>query len=308
MGLFFVLLLALNALLDFGYKQFVVDNFNYLSRKDQAFAAMEETPTYLLLGGSHINNSINPVFFKNSFNYGSGNENYAQTYSRLKHILEKQHRIPEYVLVNIDPSSFSAFRSERFKYDAYWIRYMDYFELARIKDNPDYYMKWFTAKFISYAGNYRYLGKLFRLRRRKPGVVGWTGFVPRTEHFEVFPDKIASARERAELYLGDGNYFDKDMALYFQRILDLTRESGVQVILVCSPLPDVYLEALEEIFPLEDLYARVDSMLVPYDHVEVITEFQRKYETKYEYFSNPDHLSFKGANRYSEELYRRMNK
>ena len=70
---------------------------------DKQFAEYDGTLTYLALGNSH--NCINTHILENSFNYGSPSENFIQSYYKLKYILEKSGKKPEYLLLQADISS-----------------------------------------------------------------------------------------------------------------------------------------------------------------------------------------------------------
>src|SRR5512133_2011648 len=116
--IFLALLLAVNYVLDRAFKAFSVHNM-LNNMMDMQFAEYDDTLKYLALGNSH--NCINTHILANSFNYGSPSENFIQSYYKLKYILEKSGKKPEYVILQADISSFGPKASERYEYNSYWI-------------------------------------------------------------------------------------------------------------------------------------------------------------------------------------------
>ena len=164
--LFLSLLVAINFILDWSFKAFSVHN-TLNNMMDKQFAEYDDTLKYLALGNSH--NCINTHILENSFNYGSPSENFIQSYYKLKYILEKTGKKPEYVILQADLSSFGPKISDRYEYNSYWIKYIDYRELARIKDSKDMLYKWLEGKFFSYIGNYKdvQLSILYRIKMKQ---------------------------------------------------------------------------------------------------------------------------------------------
>ena len=295
----------LNVIVDYAFKRILIERYSAHAAKDRFFKEINKIPRFLIVGDSHILFSVNPDYFHNSFNYAGGNENYIQTYYKLKDIVEKQKKIPEFILLPIDPSSFCAFRSERFINDAYWIRYVNFIEVSREKRNYHYLYRYFMARFASYAGNYAYLYNFINPLSSYFNSEH-SGFVPRHDNFKLDRNKEKSARHQALLYLGDHKYFDHDMEVYFCRMMDLCKNHGIGVFLVRIPLSEAYFRNIKKLVPVNDLYQKVDSLTKSYPNVHEIWKFQKAYFGHPDYFSNPDHMNVKGAKRFSIALYKEI--
>jgi len=112
--LFTALLLVVNYALDRAFKTFSIHSL-LNNTMDKQFAEYNGPLTYLTLGNSH--NCINTHILDNSFNYGSPSESLIQSYYKLKYILEKTGKKPEYIILQTDISSFGPKSSDRLEYN-----------------------------------------------------------------------------------------------------------------------------------------------------------------------------------------------
>lgn len=294
-------LILVNLGLDALYKNYVVHNI-LNNAKDEQFEAYDDTLKYLALGNSH--NCINTHILENSFNYGSPGEHYIQTYYKLKHILEKTDKKPENVILFIDISSFGPVVSNRFEYNSYWIKYLDYFEIARIKKKREILGRWLEGKFFSYAGNYKdirlsiyYFFKIGELNLHH-------GYRPHRDYrnFAREEDKRKAARVKTSIYLTREGYFDRDLALYFERILKLCSGHDVNVILVRIPVTREYFQEASSIVPVDDLYRKIENIYSRYPNVQDIFDYHDLYFDHPEYFFDADHLNPEGSDMLTRKL------
>ena len=301
--IFLVLLCAVNFAFNRYFKQYVIKNQD-IFRKDIQFDNYNDTLKYLLMGDSHIQNGINPLIFRKSFNFSSANENYIQTYYKLKAIIEKKNRIPEYIFLPVDLSSFSSFRTDRFKYDTYWVQYIDYFELAKIKKDRIYIDKWFIGNYISYIEGYEYAYR-FLLGEKSELILGYK---PRKRDRSIFVDRIRNARARVNLYFKDYTYFDQDLVLFFKRILGLCSQNNIKVILIKMPVSKIYYNLAVSIVDKDSLNNNINKIICKYPGLVRTLDYQKLFFDNPEYFDNPDHLNDKGATDLSRILNDRLNK
>ncbi|MBT3208196.1 MAG: hypothetical protein HN704_03600 [Bacteroidetes bacterium] len=309
---FILILLIANVFMDFAYKAFC-NSQRYVSKKDALFESLNSPPKYLLIGDSHVQNAVNPQIFKSSFNYSSPNENYIQTYYRLKFLIENRINIPEKIILPLDLSSFTYFRSERFKYDSYWIKYIDYFELNNVKkesnknNNNKYIKKWVGAKFFSYAGQFDFLTTLILAKESKFSEE-YLGYKPRYADFSNKMHNLKKIKDRVRLYFPDNRIFDADLAMYFEKILKICEENNIELLLFRMPLTQQYYNGVADIFDIDNYYAKIIEITKKYDNVVEVPDYQKVFFEHPEYFRNPDHMNHTGASIFSEMLNKRFNK
>ncbi len=322
---FLLAIVAVNLILDQLYKNFVVHNI-LNNAKDEDFMAYEDTLEYLSMGNSH--NTVNTHILDNAYNYNSPAENYVQTYYKLKSIIEEKDKKPENLLIYIDMAGFSPRAAGYFEHNSYWIKYIDYFELARIMDDKNILSKWLEGKFVSYAGGYRdimlsilYLVKIGKLDLhhgyRPPRNFKNFAF-KRPANINVFSDEadydwsqgervsseeeIIRARAKSGIYFSIQEYFDKTMATYFEMILELCRQNDIKVILLRAPLTKAYWEDVNQILPADSLYEKVEEIYSRYPNVTRVLDYHDLFFDHPEYFFDADHINPKGAEIFTRRL------
>lgn len=301
MVLFLVLVLLVNFMLDRAFKEFSVHNI-VNRRMDEQFAEYDDTLTYLTMGNSH--NCISTYILENSFNYGSPSENYIQTYYKLRYILEETGKKPEILLLQTDISSFGPKIAQRYEYNSYWSRYINYLELARVKKSRDILTKWLEGKFFSYAGNYKdiQLSILYRIKIKTLEM--YHGYRPHRDfrNFAHEPDPRRAAFNKANLILSEEAYLDPTIRVYFGKIMDLCQKHDVKVILVRFPMTRVFDEEETKIVPEDRLYEEVEAIALQYPVFDRIMDYHTLFFDHPEYFFDPDHLNIKGSELFTFQL------
>ncbi|MFH1120811.1 MAG: hypothetical protein V1775_13390 [Bacteroidota bacterium] len=303
--LFAALIMLVNIAIDQSFKAFSVHNI--LNRRmDEQFAAYNDTLKFLALGNSH--NCINTYILKNSFNYGSPSENYIQSYYKLKHILEKIGKKPEYIILQADISTYGPKIADRYEYNSYWINYIDYPELARIKGDRTILTKWLEGKFFSYTGNYKdvQLSILYRMKIRTLEM--HNGYRPHRDYknFADEPDKRKLAWDKANLFLTKGVYLDNSIKVYFEKILQLCQTSKVRVILVRYPMTKEFNDEEMKIVPVDKLFSEIETIASGYPVYAGLFDYHCIFFNHPEYFFDPDHLNIKGSDLFTRQFARDM--
>jgi hypothetical protein len=296
-----MLLLVVNFFLDRLYKELAF--FNKLNNTvDNQYAEYNDTLKYLSFGNSH--DCINAYILDKSFNYGSPSENYVQTYYKFRSVLQKYSKRPEQVILFIDISDFGPKISNRFDYTSYWVKYVDFAELARLKHDKDLRINWFAGKFCSYAGNYKEM-QLTLLYLIKIGHLDlYRGYHPPRDfrNFAREKDRRKLARKKAELYFTKDDYFDEDMAFYFERLLRLCQDHHINVILIRMPVTKEFFEEASRIVPIDKLYEKADKVISKYPNVIHVLDYHDRYFDHPEYFFDPDHLNPVGSDSLTVQL------
>ncbi len=299
--LFLTVMVAVNFILDRAFKAFSVHNA-INKTMDRQFEEYQGTMKYLTLGNSH--NCINTYILDSSFNYGSPSENFIQSYYKLKHVLEETGQRPRNLILQADVSSFGPMIANRFEYNSYWIHYIDYFELARIKGNRDVLDKWLEGKFMSYAGNYKDIQLSIFYRIKVKTLEIYNGYRPHRDYrnFANNPNRQRTAWNKANLILSPDIYMDPSIAVYFEKILQLCQKYRINVMLIRIPMSKEFYEEECKIVPVDKLYAEVEEIACRYPVYDRILDYHDLFSDHPEYFFDPDHLNIKGADLFTEHL------
>ncbi len=248
--------------------------------------------------------SSNTHILENSFNYGSPSESIIQSYYKLKHILERSGKKPEYLLLQGDISSFGPKIANRYEYNFQWKKYIDYIELARIKQDRDILFKWMEGKFFSYVGNYKDIQLSILYRIKMQNIEMYRGFRPHRDYrnFADEPDRQKEAWKKATLFLSGESYFDPTIRAYFEMIMQLCQEHGVKVYVIRIPMSKEFYEEELKIVPAGQLYREVEEIAQQYPVFSGILDYHDMFFDHPEYFFDPDHLNVKGSDLFTERL------
>ncbi len=299
--IFALILIAINVTLDQTYKYFSVHNI-LNGKMDQQFLEYKDTLKYLAMGNSH--NCVNTYILPHSFNYGSPSENYIQSFYKLKHVIETTGKKPEYLLLQSDLSSYGTKISNRYEYNSYWIKYIDYIELARVKQERSIVFKWLEGKLFSYAGNYRDIQLFIVYRLKMKNLVMYNGYRPHRDYrnFANDQNKQKSAWNKAQLILTNNSYFDPSIKYYFNKILDLCQQNNIKVVLVRYPLSKEFDTEERKIVPADKLVTEIEEIASRYSVYRGTLDYRNIFYDHPEYFFDPDHLNVKGSDLFTERL------
>jgi hypothetical protein len=290
-----------NFALDRAFKAFSIHGL-LNNTMDKQYAEYDGTLTYLTLGNSH--NCINTHILENSFNYGSPSESLIQSYYKLKYIIENTGRKPEILILQADISSFGPKSASRFEYNFYWKKYIDYIELARIKNDWDIPGKWMEGKFFSYAGNYKDIQLSILYRIKMNDLEMYRGFRPHRDfrNFADEADRQKAAWSKANLILSKEGYFDPAIKVYFEKIMQLCQVHDIKVLLLRIPMSKEFYEEEIKIVPADKLYQEVETIAKRYPVFSGTLDYHDLYFDHPEYFFDPDHLNVKGSDLFTEKL------
>ena len=290
---FLLLAAAVNLLLNAAYNHWMY-YFRLARNQDKQFAVNTDTVKYLMLGNSH--NRVNPEILGHGFCYILPKEVYAQTYYKLKYILEKTGKKPENVFLSIDPVNFSPRAGIELPFEGYWIKYLDYFELAREYKDPGYLLFWVTGRFFSYVGNYKYAYMSVLFSRVDLGRIR-NGYIPARDYnnFAKEPNRETLGYEIATAYLSSYKSPQLGDTRYYVKLLDLCRQYHIRLLLLRMPMSDEYLKYAERLTDIEKLDHDIIELTRKHcDNFEVF-DFRHEFSGKPEYFFNADHINPEGV-------------
>lgn len=299
--LFIILLIIINAMLDHGFKQYSVHNL-LNERLDEQFLDYNGTLKYLAVGNSH--NCVNTYILANSFNYGSPSESFIQTYYKLKHSFETTGKIPEYLIMQSDISSYGPKSANRYEYNSYWVNYIDFIELAKIKKDRSVLSKYLEGKLFSYAGNYKDIQLSIIYRNKMKNFEMYNGYRPHRDYknFANNPNKQRAAFNKAQRILSKNIYFDPTTKVYLDKIMQLCQTYKVKVVMVKYPMTREFSTEERKIVPADKLYDEVDELVTRYSIYKGTFDYTDLYFDHPEYFFDPDHLNVKGSDLLTRRL------
>ena len=298
---FIVLVLGVNAFLNVVYDHWMY-YFRLARNQDSQFATFQGPLKYLMLGNSH--NRVNPSILGHGFCYITPKETYLQTFYKLKYILENTDKKPENILLSIDPVNFSPRAEKDHSFDGYWRKYLDYSALARENHDPQYLLSWFTGRFFSYVGNYKYvyLSVMFRKANLKQIQYGY--FPARNyKNFAKEPNRDVIGLGVSTAYLSS---YSKKPTLgetkYYCKILDLCRQYKIHLICLRMPLTDEYLKYARKLVDIDELDREIIEVTLKNCNDFQVFDYRDEFRGRPDYFFNADHVNPAGAEIISRKI------
>jgi len=294
--LFVFLLLAagLNLLFNAAYNHWMY-YFRLARTQDKQFAAYTGPLEYLMLGNSH--NRINPEMMGNGFCYIMPKEVYAETYYKLKYILEKTGKKPENIFLSIDPVNFSPKAGTELPFEGYWTKYLDYAELAREYKDLAYYQHWLTGTFFSYVGNYKYAYMSVQFFNADLGKIR-NGYIPARDYmnFAKEPNRETLAYGIATAYLSSYSRTSQmGDTRYYLKILDLCRQYNIRLLLLRMPMSNEYLKFAGRMINIEKLDREIIELTRKHSDDFEVFDFRNEFSGQPGYFFNADHINPEGV-------------
>jgi hypothetical protein len=300
--LFTLILLVVNALFDQFYKRVIMHN-SLLNRSERAFRQYDGDLHFLLMGDSHMFRGVKPEIIGKGYNYSTQGESYIQNFYKLKQLLEKEKRSIRYLVLPLDPHSFSSFRDTKIKDDAFWVKYINYFELAKEVKQRDIIFKYFYGRYFSYAGNFENIYLWNRLKR-SPLREFQRGYLPGFQSFAREKEKVKKAKERAAHHFASYEVLSPFLIRYLQKIIDLCSAHHIKLLFIQFPLSREYDEALTQYMDTDSFYRTIDSLFLDHESVSGILDFHDLYFERPDFFINADHMNDAGATNFSLLLKR----
>lgn len=262
------------------------------------FEAVQEQVSVVILGDSHPMAGVVAGDIDGGYNFSSAAESCILTYYKLKYYLEAGKFHPQVALLPVDLHTFLSVRLERIDVHdpAFWIRYMDYFELGRETNTLDEQIKpMLSGRFPLIGGLDVTIDVIWpeETPQNLPMVSGFTAWV---DDFSAVPvkERKMQARNLVESYFPEANNYDRYLLDYFYRLLDLLDEYNVQVVFIWYPITEEYYQYAGQYVMTEAHLAKIRELLADRSPA-LILDYHDLFFGHPEYFADSNHLNGHGA-------------
>ena len=180
---------------------------NFLSEKNDI--------EILFVGDSHMLKAVVPTVFKKKvFSLSFPATNYIQLYYLLKSYLNKMPAL-KLIIFEVDYNNFSSYKTNSFGPYSFWNNYIDYVDLMKVK-GP-----------LILLNKVKCLTVLDESFGREHFLINLLGcFIPKNNLEKIkerwLQEKKVTAKIRATNHFKNSKVPDKDLLLYFERILKLS--------------------------------------------------------------------------------------
>lgn len=308
-GFFLVIALLSLLIINEIYEEHVLTKKNFYIKEIQYESFLDDLPSpqidNLFFGDSHVFHGVNPEYINNSFNWGSGTQNYIKSYYLLNRIVNQDNLKVNTVVLQIDPHSFSEWLvSEPFLFNELEL-YSDFVPLSdvkKIRKNDSWINLWVEAN-MPVIGKGKEFGVLFFGIELSEMNFGW---IKNTADFSKLNEEERKNHANGEYNKRFENYdvMDNLSLIYFEKILNLAEEENINVVLVKYPFAKEYGEMLREKgLGGEDYYSVVfnnTKKVLGEDYL--FLDYSNLFPENPEFFGDATHVNYKGAEMLSKQL------
>ncbi len=313
MSLFLLILIVLILIINTVYTKSIIEK-TIIYRQTQSYKQYINTLPdkkidFVFFGDSHAMDAVNPQYIENSFNFAFACENYIATYYKLKKILDEDVEINNIVL-EIDLHTFSGVLTNEAKsfprlFPRLWF-FSDFVSYKEIKEirGDSYISLWIES-------NFPFIGKgdEFRFIIKKPKLVNTSlGWVEQKGDFSEVENKFELAEISVLAHFEEEERISNISFEYFIKTIELAKENNISIFFIKYPVTKEYgLAIVENNITKEDYYKTIFKGINKTIENYYILDYYDIYFNNSEYFSDPDHLNWKGAEVLSQRLYANIN-
>jgi len=265
----------------------------------------------LFLGQSDMKRAVIPeVMSFKAYNFAELGESFIETYFKFKYYIDEMPSL-KVVVLPLPLGSFSSFRTNRIgtKYYSYgYISYRDLWELYQIKGSRVIRQKLASYSPVLDPGQLRAFWKNVRRLIKKQPIE--KAVIQEGYHLLAFKGIVNEkmALRSIQRHFQGHNIFDKDLLLYFEKILTLCHERGIKVVTLTTPMTDYYIKHAEKYITKAALYDKVfkNPKVSPYIYKHL--DYLDLYAKDHALFIDGDHLSHEGATLFSKRIASDLSK
>lgn len=274
--IFALIFVLINYVLNLWYQDMMYGSHIRTTDRNFHVYAPGDSIKYLILGHSHSFGLLGNQMV-NGVNFGSYGEDISRSYYKLKYALERNP--VEYVVLNFDLSDVDERTGLGRENLYYWLRYVDFWELGRVKGEVlDYSYKYAKARFFSYAdGEMDVFEYLFPKDQNDLLIEDLENVTVEVSNKSEYKDCLEDKLSPEGLY-------------YFTKIVELAHSRSVKLVLLKYPVTEAYYHQVSYCYSPEAYYERLMTVLAPYDNIEIL-DYQKTYFDSLALFRDSNHLT-----------------
>jgi len=283
----------------FYIKKIEVEKLNFKKEEDfQKYVKNLENReiNYLFLGDSHTRDAVNPRYIDNSYNLGCASENYIKTYFKLKKAIKQDEIKIKNVILEIDLHTlYYTANAEDVK-----------FNFSYKNENNMALPSIIFNKLFLFIGHGN---ELFYLYNHDIKTEIYLGYTLRKINF-ANNNMQRIAKQKCYKHF-NGKYIQKNNMFYLLKTIQLAINNNIEINFIEYPISKAYDQEtknlrINRVEYYKNIFNEIDKAFPclkykQFDYYDIFFNYD-------EYFSNSDHLNYKGAEVLSKQINIDLNK
>lgn len=303
--LFLALLIAIILVISLAYNKFILTQKTFYKKELKYKEFISEMSLkefdYVFFGDSHAFHDVNPEFIKNSYNYGTGAENYIKTYYKLRKMIYLENVTIKTVVLEADLHTFSTRLTDKTNLFNELELYSDFVsikEIRKVRDEP--MIKLWIEAYFPFISNGKEFGIL--LKPIELAEVNDFGWLKNKANFSLMDKNKVAFENYKDTFEGQERFSNISLE-YFEKTLKLAEKNGINVVILKYPYAREYIEALEQNNITKNeyynsIFERINSTINEYK----VLDYSEDYLDQDHLFGDPAHLNYVGAELFSKKL------
>jgi len=267
---------------------------NYISKLDR------REISYVFFGDSHTFHDVNPEFISDSYNYGTGAENYIKTYYKLRKMIYIDNVTVSTAVFEIDLHTFSTRLTDETNLFNELELYSKFVSLEEIRNvRKDSILKLWIEANIPFISN----GKEFGILIYKPQLseVNDLGWLKNKEDFSSSNKTDVALSVYKDTFEGHDRFSEYSVE-YFKKTIELAKTNGINVVFIMYPYAREYEDALKANNNLskQDYYGGVFGIVNSTLKDYYVLDYSQTLIDEDYLFGDPAHLNYEGAETFSK--------
>jgi hypothetical protein len=308
--LFILILTFLVAAINSIYAKFIIKKQQYYRQISSYEEYIKGLPApkkinYAFFGDSHARNGVNPSVIGNSFNFGTSAENYIETYYKLKKIIEVDNIKIDTAIFEVDLITFSSLLTDKTRIfdDLYYFHnFVPFAEVKKLRNasNLEMLKIYFSEVYFPAIGKGEDFLNIFIEPKLTEVYLGWT---KEYEDYTLLDMESVALKTYGKQFANQERISSVSLE-YFLKTLELAKENNINIIFIKYPISNEYDGVMKEKgFDRGGYYEEISNKIRnKLGDNYVILDYYNLFFDHSEYFTNPDHLNYKGAEIISERI------
>ena len=302
-----VILLILGITINFLYINLILKEKTFYRKEiiyqDYISNITDKKLDYIFFGDSHTFHAINPEFIPNSYNYGTGAENYIKTFYKLRKVIYKDHVKVKTIVLELDPHTFSSRLTDEtnlFSEIELYSQFASLEEIKKVRENDLLLSLWLESR-VPFIGKGKEFGIL--INRPEFNEVYPNGWLKNKANFSLADKEKGAINNYESLYVNQERISNISFE-YFIKTIELAKQNNISIVFIKYPHTKEYDDIItKHNVTRNDYYNYIFNIVNKTLDVYTVLDYYSLFPDKDYLFGDPEHVNYIGSEILSKRIY-----